>query len=431
MPKPIKQTLTTMQITQFLVGVTFAAAHLFVSYSIPISIPYTIASVVESIPHQVPARLVPSAASAASHVSTAAASLTFTSLASQISEKAAAATSHIGDKLSHESLSSMGSAVSSGASAASTAVSSAVASAMASGDAMAWFKKLAFRAAGLEGIAETVRNETGQVFEAVLPTAREIVYETHYEDAWETVHCLDTEGQAFAVWLNVVYLLPLTFLFLRFFVKTYFLGKPRKGSQAAQRRFSEDTLRAARKTSKSLERFGERLERSLGDLSEEMEDLHVEQSVGNLKKELRNTADGVLGRDSKEVLVELEQQGKATMESVIDEVKSIAGGVAESVKKELASLSESTGSVREEMASTKESLENSTVEVSSPNTPGGSNGSNGGKKKGHNKHHNHHHAKGGASVDQGTPSRIPVAEKATGGNVGKEEKGTGSRTNIA
>ena len=297
-----------MQITQFLVGVTFATAHLFVSYSIPISIPYTIASVVESLPNQVAARLAPSAASAASHISTAAASLTFTSLASQISGKAAAATSHIGDKLSLESLSSMGSAASSGASAASTAVSSAVASAMASGDAMAWFKKLAFRAAGLEGIAEQVRNETGQVFEAVLPTAREVVYETHYEDAWETVHCLDTEGQAFAVWLNVVYLLPLTFLFLRFFVKTYFYGKPRKGSQAVRRRFSEDTLRAARKTSKSLERFGERLERSLGDVSEEMEDLHVEESVGHLKKELRDAADGVLGRDSKEVVTELEQQ---------------------------------------------------------------------------------------------------------------------------
>lgn len=34
--------------------------------------------------------------------------------------------------------------------------------------------------------------------------------------------CLDTSGQNFAVWLNVLYLTPLTFLFVNFFVNSYF-----------------------------------------------------------------------------------------------------------------------------------------------------------------------------------------------------------------
>lgn len=394
-----------MQITQFLVGATFALVHLFISYSVPIAIPYTIASVVESIPSQISAHL-PGASAASSKISAAASSITLSDVPSQISSAAAAATSQVADLLSSASLSSMGSAASSGVAVASSAVSSAVASAMASGDAIAWFKKLAFRAAGLEGIAETVRNETGQLFEAELPTAKEIVYETHYEDAWETVHCLNTQGQAFAIWLNVVYLMPLTFLFLRFFIKTYIYGKPKKGSTVVQRRLSEDALRAARKTSKTVERFGARLERSLGDLSEEVE--QVEESISNLKKELKEATDGVLGRDSAKVLEELEAKGAVTMDNIVEEVKTIASSITETVKKETARLSDSTTSLMEEGRSSLQGsavLDDSTFETTSPS-----------KKKGHNHHHKNKHSHGG---EQNTPSGIPVPKK--GGNA-KDDK---------
>jgi hypothetical protein len=71
-----------------------------------------------------------------------------------------------------------------------------------------WLKKLAFRAAGAEGIAENV----GTFGSAP-------VQQSGY--AQEMVTCMDTTGQAFAIWLNVSYLLPLTYLFARFFVRSY------------------------------------------------------------------------------------------------------------------------------------------------------------------------------------------------------------------
>jgi GNS1/SUR4 family len=38
---------------------------------------------------------------------------------------------------------------------------------------------------------------------------------------YQQVKCINTSGQTFAIWLNVVYLTPLTFLFVRFFIKSY------------------------------------------------------------------------------------------------------------------------------------------------------------------------------------------------------------------
>jgi hypothetical protein len=74
---------------------------------------------------------------------------------------------------------------------------------------ISWLKKMAFRAAGAEGIAENV----GTSFTAAP------VQESGYSQ--QMVTCMDTTGQAFAVWLNVSYLLPLTYLFARFFVRSY------------------------------------------------------------------------------------------------------------------------------------------------------------------------------------------------------------------
>jgi hypothetical protein len=45
----------------------------------------------------------------------------------------------------------------------------------------------------------------------------------------QTMSCIDTTGETFAIWFNVLYLTPLTFLFLRFFVKSYF--RPQKGGK--------------------------------------------------------------------------------------------------------------------------------------------------------------------------------------------------------
>ncbi|KAJ6043190.1 uncharacterized protein N7446_001386 [Penicillium canescens] len=134
-PNPIKRSLTTMQITQFVFGTNMAAAYLFVHYTIPY----------------------PSGSPALSHLTQAAAS----------------------------------------------AAASPVEAGM-----VPWLKKLAFRAAGAEGLAENVGT-----------TGTAPIQESGYSH--EMVTCMDTTGQAFAIWLNVSYLLPLTYLFARFFVRSY------------------------------------------------------------------------------------------------------------------------------------------------------------------------------------------------------------------
>lgn len=52
-------------------------------------------------------------------------------------------------------------------------------------------------------------------------TIEEVKFRTEYQN----VPCLDTSGQAFAIYLNIIYLTPLTLLFLRFFIHSYW-GQP-------------------------------------------------------------------------------------------------------------------------------------------------------------------------------------------------------------
>ncbi|EEP78078.1 conserved hypothetical protein [Uncinocarpus reesii 1704] len=87
-----------------------------------------------------------------------------------------------------------------------------------------WLKKLALRAAGHEGVAANVVNANGTLFGSDGMRAAEAALgkqEVRYTLEPQTFSCMDTSGQAFAVWLNVLYLLPLTWLFARFFVRSY------------------------------------------------------------------------------------------------------------------------------------------------------------------------------------------------------------------
>lgn len=147
-----------MQITQFVIGTFMAASHLFVSYDIPAMIPYEVVN--ERYASSIP------------------------SLSSIAGSVTAAATAGL----------------------------------------IPWVKKLALRAAGAEGIAENVVNDNGLLFGSdslqVARAAKES-QGTRYVQGYRTVNCMDNSGQAFAVWLNVMYLLPLTYLFARFFVRSY------------------------------------------------------------------------------------------------------------------------------------------------------------------------------------------------------------------
>lgn len=144
-PQAIKRTLTTLQISQFVLGATFAALHLFVYYTVPVSTPYKLVSTVTSI------------------------------------------------------------------AAAATSTAASLASAAASAGMGAYLKKLAYRAAGEEGLAENVRDAQGHYFgpeaDRIIETLKE---ETRWRDEYHRIPCIDTTGQAFAIWLNIIYLLPLT-----------------------------------------------------------------------------------------------------------------------------------------------------------------------------------------------------------------------------
>jgi hypothetical protein len=145
-----------MQIMQFLIGVTYAGIHSFISYSIPVK------------------ALTTSTSPTQSSISTAA-----------------------------------------------TAVASAGYGAV--------LKKYLLRAAAEEGLAENVvgANPTTYHQESYGSGSEAPKYHTEYQ----TVPCIDTSGQTFAIWLNVLYLMPLTVLFVRFFIKSYI----RRTSKAAGR----------------------------------------------------------------------------------------------------------------------------------------------------------------------------------------------------
>lgn len=211
-PQRIKRTLTTLQILQFLIGFTFAAGHLFVEYSVPVTMPYTVTSTITSI--------VSAASSAVSQAATEASSI------------AAGAT-----------------------------------------PVAAWLKKLAFRAAGEEGLAENVLNEAGAIFgpeteahEDIIETIqRQVTHRTHYE----TIPCIDTQGEAFAIYLNLLYLLPLTFLFVRFFVKSYtHRGDPKAKHATHRRRLSKAAEDAAHGVNRELDSLGKSAEDGVGEFVE-------------------------------------------------------------------------------------------------------------------------------------------------------------------
>ncbi|OXV08723.1 hypothetical protein Egran_03515 [Elaphomyces granulatus] len=164
-PNVVKRTLTTVQITQFVLGSMMAAIHLFIRYTIPVQV----------------------------------------------------VTSPSALQLASVPLPSMASVAESGIN-ATTATSKLE----------PWLKVLALRAAGAGGVAENVMNMQKQH-----STTDEIPMGqfSQAEDApqkivqYRMVNCIDTTGQSFAIWLNVMYLLPLTYLFARFFVRAYLYRK--------------------------------------------------------------------------------------------------------------------------------------------------------------------------------------------------------------
>ncbi|KIW81484.1 hypothetical protein Z517_04509 [Fonsecaea pedrosoi CBS 271.37] len=258
-PKWFKQTLTTLQITQFVVGATYAFLHLFVAYQIPVSVPYIY---------------------------------------------------HVGE------------AVSKVVSEAPTEIASTVSAAISTGSAGmgAWLKKALLRGAGYEGLAENVLNEEGKPFGVdAVHIVEDVIKreETRYRDELQWVYCLDTSGQVFAILLNCMYLLPLTWLFLQFFITSYLKQVERRRSRSAS-----ETAIVARKSFQDASKGVARR------LSEAFEDMHrITDDIGD---------DTVLvdGDEIRRELKEAAEQAKSTITEQSAKVKQTASTNSEKVQQE-------------------------------------------------------------------------------------------------
>lgn len=189
----MKKTLTFLQIAQIVFGASYAFAHLFVAYDIPVEQAYLYVH-------------------------------------------------------------NLSSALPSSASSVSATLSSAFTSATAVASFGSWLKKAALRAAGEEGLAENVRNDQGETFgidaihAADVEKAQE---EIRYRMSTQRVHCLDTSGQVLAILMNLVYLAPLLYLFVTFFYNSY---TARAHSEPPKPTKEENINQSSRDAVKDIER---------------------------------------------------------------------------------------------------------------------------------------------------------------------------------
>jgi hypothetical protein len=142
-----------MQISQFIIGINFATMHLFLHYTVPVSTPYTWTKTVSSA-ISVASAAMASAPSAAGKIA--------------------------------QSIEAPGLAL--------------------------FLRKMFLRIMGEESLAQKWRESSvsAPVQSPPVNFTEYVTRETKWRTSYEFVPCIDTEGQAFAVWVNVVYLIPLT-----------------------------------------------------------------------------------------------------------------------------------------------------------------------------------------------------------------------------
>ncbi|KAK5704776.1 hypothetical protein LTR17_021589 [Elasticomyces elasticus] len=231
-PQGLKRILTSLQIAQFVFGASYAAAHLFVAYDIPIQSTYQVAHIVQRA-------------------------------ASSVSSAAVAATSSV----------------------------SSIVATPTPRDWAAWTKKMLLRAAGEEGLAERVQDRYHQPLsekiEQKIEHFNEQTWETRHRTDWTKVNCIDTTGEAFAIYLNIFYLMPLTGLFLRFFVRAYTQrGRPKRASEAPKQ-IADSSKQAEEETEKYIERRGEQIEDEIAQHGPGFGD-KIRKDAHDLQEQLRN-----------------------------------------------------------------------------------------------------------------------------------------------
>ncbi|KAG9637946.1 hypothetical protein KCU95_g4020, partial [Aureobasidium melanogenum] len=347
-PNALKRTLTTMQITQFLFGASYAALHLFVKYDIPIATAYSIFHPISSA--------VAKASSTASSVVSAVPAETYGAI----------------------------------------------------------LRRILLRAAGDEGVAENVRDKQGNL---IMEKAQEAIQkyheETRYRTDYTTIDCIDTTGQSFAVWLNLLYLFPLTILFVRFFVKAYLFRSGSSKSRSKRHSVSRATKEAAQGTNREVEHAGKAVEKKLSHLPEDLAaaEKRIEKKLGHLPEDLKaaeKKLENKLGHLPEEVKKDLQalKEGKGKLprpaRPVSDRVESFERKMtptkkdAKQVKEEAAdSLDELKQRVKQESTDSNEPAKDSAPESidASPSKK---------QKKKRNKKNKNKQANGADNVDDHT-----------------------------
>ena len=236
----------------------------------------------------------------------------------------------------------------------------------------AWLKKAVLRGAGYEGLAENVLNEEGKPFGAdAVHIVKDSIRreETRYKDELQWVHCLDTSGQVFAILLNCVYLLPLTWLFVRFFFTAYFKQVERRKSRTAS-----DAAVAARKSFIDATRGVSR------QLSEAVEEMHrVSEDIGEdtvfvdgdeIKREMKEEAENVLNalkHGGEEVRRKVQDSGlnpetvKQEFQRDMDAAKKALNDSAEKVKDAAANASDPE--TKEKLVAKAQAMKDSAAEA--------------------------------------------------------------------
>ena len=369
-PNFVKRTLTTMQITQFLVGASFAAVHLFVSYTVPVSVAHKVAEQVTS-------------------------SVSPSSIASTVS-----------------------SAVSSVTESASAALPTAT------GPALAFLWKLIYRAAGDEGLAENIpvpgsslipahQEHAPSPLAAHENLAQRVLHKIHtvdrvvYRTEYQHVPCIDTSGQAFAIYLNLIYLAPLTGLFMRFFVKSYF----RRTNPKAKHQSKHTPI------SKAAGDAMHGVEREIGSINEEGLDnangsvrgrKGVNGDVKNPRSSLSPSNEAMINNIKRKVNERLQQTGDSA-ETAVENLKGAAKDVYSKAKETNKQLEEKAQQNADEINAEREQGEHDVASTPS-------------KKKNRNK--NKKNKQADFSDEEAHPERRTEAEpepKDINNTLGKNE----------
>ena len=208
----------------------------------------------------------------------------------------------------------------SAAAAKASATASSVVSAVPAETYGAILRRILLRAAGDEGVAENVRDKQGNI---IMEQAKEAIQkyheETRYRTDYTTINCLDTTGQSFAVWLNILYLFPLTVLFVRFFVRAYVFRSGSSKSRSKRHSASRATKEAAQGTNREIEHAGKAVEKKLSHLPEDFAaaEKRLEKKLGHLPEDFKTTEKKLekkLGSAAKDFEAELKKDLQALKE---------------------------------------------------------------------------------------------------------------------